>query len=243
MARRFFAGTNPIGRRLVWGAGDLKEFEIVAVTRDVKQRGPRYEPHMRFYLPYFQLPVVRNAWILASTHFLVRTAADPTALAPILRQLIPSEDPRLSVASLDIGRELVTRTLVQERMIAILLVAFGVLAVGLACLGLYGLIAYHVVHRTSDIGIRMALGAQRSHVLRVTMQRGLGWIAAGLAIGIPLALSASRAAQGLLFGLSATDPGALLGAAGLLAAMGMLAAYIPARRASRVDPLIALHGE
>jgi predicted permease len=244
MARLFFADANPIGRRLVWETGDVqKPLEIVAVTRDVKQSGPRNEPQPRFYLPYFQLPLVRENWVLASTRFLVRTAADPSALAPVLRQLIPSEDPRLSVASLDMGTQLVSRTLVQERMIALLLVAFGLLAIGLACLGLYGLIAYHVVQRTSEIGIRMALGAQRSQVLWTTLQRGLVWIAAGVAAGVPLALSASRVAQGLLFGLSPSDPGPLIGAAAVMSAMGLLAAYIPARRASRVDPLVALRHE
>jgi predicted permease len=244
MARLFFAGANPIGQRLAWDVGGgQREFEIVAVTHDVKQSGPRDEPHMRFYLPYLQLPVVRNTWIVASTRFLVRTAADPAALARILRQLMSSEDPRLSVASLDIGPELVSRTLVQERMVATLLVAFGVLAVGLACLGLYGLIAYHVVQRTSEIGIRMALGAQRGEVLWVMLRRALVWIAVGVAAGIPLALSASRVAQGLLFGLSSADPGPLIGAAGVMSALGLLAAYIPARRATRVEPMIALRCE
>jgi ABC-type antimicrobial peptide transport system permease subunit len=125
-------------------------------------------------------------------------------------------------------------------MVALLLVAFGVLAIGLACLGLYGLIAYHVVQRTSEIGIRMALGAPRGHVLRVTLRRCLGWVAAGVAIGIPLALSASRVAEGLLFGLDATDAFTLMAAAGVMSAMGLLAGYIPARRASRLDPLAAL---
>jgi ABC-type antimicrobial peptide transport system permease subunit len=209
----------------------------------VKHSGPRDESQPRFYLPYFQLPLVRNNWTLASVRFLVRTAGNPAALAPILRQLIPSEDPRLSVASLDIGTELVSRTLVQERMIATLLVAFGVVAVGLACLGLYGLIAYHVVQRTSEIGIRMALGAQRGHVLRMTLRRGFAWIGFGVAAGVPLALSAPRVAQGLVFGLSATDPAALIVAAGVMSAMGLLAAYLPARRASRLDPLVALRCE
>lgn len=244
MARQFFAGANPIGRRLLWDVGGVqKQFEIVAVTRDVKRSGPRDEPQLRFYLPYFQMPQVRPNWILASTRFLVRTAGDPMALAPSLRQLIPMEDPRLSVTSVDIGPELVGRTLVQERMVTTLLVAFGLLAVGLACLGLYGLIAYQVVQRTGEIGIRMALGAQRSHVLWMTVRRGLAWIATGIAVGIPLALSASHLAQGLLFGLSASDTGTLIGAAGLMSAMGLLAAYIPARLASRVDPLVALRSD
>ncbi len=173
----------------------------------------------------------------------MRTAGDPATLAPVLRERIRSEDPRLSVVSLDTGPELVSRTLVRERMLATLLVAFGALAVGLACLGLYGLIAYHVAQRTNEIGIRMALGAQRGDVLSAILRQGLGWIAAGIAVGIPLALSASRAAQGLLFGLSASDPGSLIGAAAVMSAMGLLAGYLPARRAMRVDPLIALRRE
>jgi predicted permease len=244
-ARRFFAGREAIGQRLVWGVGDAaKELEIVAVTGDVKPSGPRDEPEMRFYLPYLQMPAIRPNWVLASNRFIVRTAAEPSGLALALRQLIASEDPRLSIESVDIGSDLVGRTLVQERMIAMLLVAFGALAVGLASLGLYGLIAYHVVQRTSELGIRMALGASRGHVLWTTVRRGLAWIVAGIVIGSPLALSASRVAQGLLFGLTtATDTGVLIGAATVMSAMGLLAAYIPARRASRVDPLVALRAE
>jgi predicted permease len=244
MARLLFSGANPIGQRLVWGEGDgQKELEIVAITRDVKPSGPRDDPQVRFYLPYLQMPAIRPGWILASNRFVIRTAADPVGLAPALRQLIASEDPRLSIESVDVGTDLVSRTLVQERMIAMLLVAFGVLAVGLACLGLYGLIAYHVVQRTSELGIRMALGASRGQVLWVTLRRGLAWIAAGVMLGVPLALSASRVAQGLLFGLSATDVGVLIGAATVMSALGLLAAYVPARRASQVDPLIALRAE
>ncbi len=243
-ARRFFGGKDPIGQRLVWGEGDgHQELEIVAVTRDVKPSGPKDEPQMRFYLPYLQMPAIRPTWILASTRFVVRTAADPASLAPALRQLVPSVDPRLSIESIDLGTDLVSRTLVQERMIATLLVAFGLLAVGLACLGLYGLIAYHVVQRTSELGLRMALGASPRQVLWVTVRQGLAWIGAGVMCGIPLALSASRVAQGLLYGLSATDASVLIGAATVMSVMGLLAAYLPARRAARVDPLIALRAE
>ena len=189
------------------------------------------------------MPAIRPGWIMTRTRYLVRTGANPMTLAPVLRQLIPSEDPRLSVTSVVAGPELVSRALVQERMVATLLVAFGTLAAFLACLGLYGLIAYHVVQRTAEIGIRMALGAGRRQVLRVTLQRGLAWIALGVAAGIPLALGASRVAQGLLFGLRATDAATLTAAAGVMVAVGLLAAYIPARRASRIDPLAALRCE
>jgi ABC-type antimicrobial peptide transport system permease subunit len=173
----------------------------------------------------------------------MRTTASPSALAPLMRGVIASEDDRLSIARLDLGPDLVGRTLVQERMVAILLVAFGVLALGLACLGLYGLIAYDVTQRTSELGIRMALGAQRSDVLRIVMRRAIVWIAAGVALGVPLVFTSAGIARSLLFGLTPTDPMTLAGAVLVIAAMGILAAYIPARRATRVDPLVALRAE
>jgi predicted permease len=244
MARLFFGARNPVGRRLIWGDGNAPaELEIVAVTRDVKPSGPREEPQSRFYLPYFQMSGIRPNWTVASTRFVVRTAANPAALVPVLRQLIRSEDARLPIASLDVGPELVGRTLVRERAVATLLVVFGALAAGLACLGLYGLIAYQVVQRTGEIGIRMALGARPRHVLWTMVNLGLVWTAAGILIGVPLTLVASRLARGLLFGLSATDPGVLIGAAGSMAAMAVVAAYLPARRALRVDPVVALRAE
>ncbi|HEY7500600.1 MAG TPA: ABC transporter permease [Vicinamibacterales bacterium] len=239
MSRVFFQGADPIGRHLVWGVGG-PELEIVAVVRDVKQSGPKTEAQSRFYLPYYQLTRVRPSWVLASTLFFVRTAARPVAFAPELRRVIQSEDPRLSIARLEIGPELVSRTLVQERMVAVLLVTFGALAAGLACLGLYGLIAYDVARRTNEIGIRMALGARPGQVRALMLRRALVWISAGVGAGVPLALSTSRVAQNLLFGLSPTDTATLVVAAIVISAMGLIAAYIPARRASRVDPLIAL---
>jgi predicted permease len=243
-ARRFFGGTDPIGRRLVWGvAGSQAPFEIVAVTRDIKHIGPRDEAQLRFYLPYLQLPAVRPNWILTSTRFIVRTAAEPAALASGLRQLVQSEDPRLSVTSIDAGTELASRTLVRERLIALLLVAFGALAAGLACLGLYGLIAYQVAQRTGEIGIRLALGAQRHDVIWVVLRRAVAWIAAGVVVGVPLALSVSRVAESFLFGLSATDLRTLAGAAIVMVVMGLLAGFIPARRATRIDPMISLRAE
>ena len=238
MARRFFGDANPVGKRLLWG--DTGSLEIVAVTGGVRHSGPRDEVQMRFYLPLFQLPQIRSNWIPASSRLVVRTAADPAAIAPVLRQAVAAEEPRLSVASVDAGPDLVTRTLVQERLVATLLAAFGALAAGLACLGLYGLMAYQAVQRTSEIGIRMALGAPPDAVLRAILGQGLAWIAAGVAVGAPLALSGSRLAGNLLFGLSPADPGTLAGAAAVMALLGLLAGYIPARRASRVDPAVAL---
>jgi predicted permease len=243
MAQRLFPGANPIGRRLIWGDEKMTDFEVIAVVRDIKHTGPRDERHLRFYLPYNQLSNTRSSWDLASVLFLVRAVADPAPMLPVLHRAIASEDARLSVSDAYVAPELIDRALVQERMIAKLSFAFGVLAVGLACIGLYGLIGYHVVQRTSEIGIRIALGAQRAQVLWATLRRAFIWTAAGIALGVPLALTASRAAESLLFGLNPMDVMTLGAAAAIMLALGGLAAFIPARRASRVDPLVALRYE
>jgi predicted permease len=240
MARQFFAGTSPIGRRLVWGDANRTDFEVIAVVRDVKQSGPREMPQLRFYLPYAQLSKTRPSWQIVSVRFLVRTVADPDTMVRTLERAIMAENARLSVDRVTMGPELVERVLVQERMIATLSVAFGVIGVGLACIGLYGLIGYHVVQRTSEIGIRMALGAQRSQVLWGTLRQSLVWTAAGIALGVPIALIAARVAESLLFGLSATDTATLGGAAVVMLVFGVVAACIPARRAAHVDPIVAL---
>jgi predicted permease len=244
MARRFFSGIDPIGRRLQWGSGDNQEaLQVVAVVRDVKQSSAREVPALRFYFPYFQLPIVRPNWMVASTRYLVRTSADGSTVAGSLRQLVAAEDSRLSVTGVDLGANLVNRTLVRERLLASLLVAFGALAIGLACLGVYGLIAYDVVQRTSEIGIRMALGSQRDALLWAMLRPAVTWIAIGVGIGLPLALATARAARSQLFGLSPADPRVLAGSVILMLVLGLLAALIPARRAMRVDPLVALRSE
>jgi predicted permease len=243
MARGFFAGANPIGRRLVWGDDNPRELEIIAVARDVKQRSPRDEPELRFYLPYRQLSVTRPSWSLASVQFMVRTAADPAAMLATLIRAVSLEDGGLSVSHAYVAPELIDRGLVQERMIAKLSIAFGVLAVALACIGLYGLIGYQIVQRTNEIGIRIALGAQRRQVLWATLRRALVWTFAGIVLGIPLAVVASRTVESLLFGLSPMDVITLGAAAAIMLVLGALATFIPARRASRVDPLVALRYE
>jgi predicted permease len=244
LARLFFRDANPIGRRLLWGVGDTtRTLGIVAVVPDVKQGGAREEPRPQVYLPYLQLPAISPNWILPSTRVLVRTATNPAALASDVRQLILSENARMSVMSVDIGIDLVSRTLVRERMLATLLVTFAALAVGLACLGLYGLIAYQVAQRTSEIGVRMALGAASRDVVWEMARAAFIWIIAGIAIGVPLAVAASRAAQTLLFGLSPTDAGTLVGAVGVMLVLGLVAGYLPARRVARIDPAVALRSE
>jgi predicted permease len=238
LSRLFFGAGNPIGRRLTWNGTEF--LHVVGVVADVQQGGPRADALPRFYLAYPQLPRIRPGWALGSTKFIVRTASGAGPLAPVLRQVALSYDPQLSIAGVTTGAQLVGRTLVGERMVASLLVAFGSLALGLACLGIYGLIAYLVVQRTNEIGLRIALGAQRHQVLWLMARRSLVWIGAGLALGAPLALAAAKGAASLMFGVSPMDPATLVAAALVLLTMGMVAALMPSRRALNVDPLAAL---
>ena len=154
-----------------------------------------------------------------------------------------SYGPQMSVTGVTTGTELVERTMVGERMVTWLLVGFGLLAMGLACLGVYGLIAYLIVQRTAEIGLRIALGAQRTDVLWLLLRRSLFWIGAGIVLGAPLALAAARGAATLVFGVNPMDPATLAGAALVMVVMGIVAALIPSRRALNVDPLAALRAE
>ena len=240
MARRYFGRSNPLGRRMLWGVGKTQgEMEIIAVVRDVKQRSPRDEAELRFYVPYLQHP----ARELASVRFIVRTSGSPEAVLDRVQQTIRSEDPRLSIGSIDIVTDLVDRTLVRERMIATLSAAFGVLAVALACVGLYGLVSYRVVRRTSEIGVRMAFGAARCSVLWMIVRQDLALVAAGIAAGVPLALAASGLTQSLLFGVAASDSATIVAATLAIVLAGFLAGFVPAWRAMRIEPAAALRHE
>jgi len=240
MARRYFGDGSPLGRRMLWGVGDkAQQMHVIAVVRDVKQRTPRDEAELRFYVPYLQHPERE----LASARFIVRTTAPPETVLDRLRQTIRSEDRRLSIGGIDIVTDLVDRTLVRERMIATLSAGFGVLAVALACVGLYGLMAYRVARRTSEIGVRMAFGAGRRTVLWMIVRQDLALIGAGVVVGVPLALAASRWTQSLLFGVAAGDSATLLAAILAITAAGVFAGFGPAWRAARIEPATALRHE
>ena len=236
MARRFFGDQNPLGRTLLWGPpGESRHLEIVGVSRDVKQHNPRDRADLRFYVPYFQ-----QDSDLESVRFLVRAAMDPSALVTPARQAIRAEDPSLSIERIDTGPALVDRTLVQERMLALLSAAFTGLAMLLACIGLYGLMAYRVMQRTSEIGVRLALGATRGQVLRMVLRHDLTWIALGAAIGGPSALALCRFVRSVLFGIDAASPATIVVPIGVMLTSGLIAGLGPALRAARIDPAASL---
>jgi predicted lysophospholipase L1 biosynthesis ABC-type transport system permease subunit len=209
------------------------------VVRDVRLRGPRDPIRLRFYIPFAQA----SETDLSSVRFLVRTTASADAILIGLREAVRAEDRTLPIVSLETGSILVERALVQERMIATLAAAFGALALGLACVGLYGLMAYRVVQRTSELGIRMALGARRSQLFRLVISDAVRMIVTGAAIGLPIALATSRFVSSMLFGLTPTDLLTTAGALTVLTMTGLLAAFVPASRATKVNPLTALRSE
>jgi ABC-type antimicrobial peptide transport system permease subunit len=175
--------------------------------------------------------------------FEVRTAGDPQALVPIIRNTIAQIDPNLPLRDVSTQSQQIDRLLFQERLVARLSGFFGVLALLLACIGLYGLLAYEVARRTREVGIRMALGAQARDVLRLVVRQGLSLVAVGTALGVALAVGLTRYLKSMLYDVRATDPLTLFVVALLPVAVAAVACFLPARRATEVDPLVALRHE
>jgi predicted permease len=236
----YFGSQNPIGRHVTDEFPDTRAtFEIVGVAKNARDHRVKGEVERRFYIPFFR----GLGEIPGSAYYEIRTVADPTSLLPMVRRKVQEINEALPITSASALATLVDRSITRERMIARVSAFFGVLALLLAAIGLYGVLSYATARRTREIGIRMALGAPggriRSGVLRETMTL----VAIGVAIGIPAALACSRLVRSALFGLEPTDPGTLAVAVLVIVVVALVAGYLPARRASRVDPLAALRCE
>ncbi|HXJ91932.1 MAG TPA: ABC transporter permease [Terriglobia bacterium] len=238
MAQRYFPGGSPIGRRFGVG-GDPKhanDIEVVGVVKDAKHESLRERPFPAAYFPYTQR--------IGYYNFLeVRYLGDPKAIIAEVRHAAAEVDRSLPVTYQNTLADQVDRSVAGQALIARLSAFFGLLAVFLACIGIYGLMAYAVTRRTSEIGIRMALGAGRSRVLWMVMRESLIMVGLGLVIGLPVALAAESLVSKMLFGLKPADPLSLMGAAVLLLAFAVVAGYLPARKASLVDPMVAVRYE
>ncbi len=236
--RRFFKDGRAIGRHMKQGGAKTKpDIEIVGVVRDSKNNSLREKTTPFFYFPYLQIK--RNVGI----SFVVRTKGNETAAASSVRNAMHEMDANLPLENLGWMTTRIEDSVFLDRLIALLASAFGVLATILAGVGLYGVIAYLTLRRTSEIGIRMALGATQGNILWLVMKEVSLLIAGGLAVGIPCMLLASRLIESELFGIHANDPLMLFSAALVLSSIALLAGYIPARRAMRIEPLQALRNE
>jgi predicted permease len=239
MARYYFPKDSPIGKRFGWGRPETSgQIEIVGLVKDAKYDNLRTSPPRTIYMPLFQAPDQRRPMT-----FEVRTVGNPTSMIAAVRHAIQSIDKDLLVFDVKTQAEQVNESLTQERLIATLSSFFGLLALLLACVGLYGLMSYTVLRRTNEIGIRVALGAQPGDILWLVLGETMLLILAGVAIVVPIALAATRLVSTFLFGLTPTDSTTITIATLLLIAVAALAGYLPARRASRVDPMVALRYE
>ncbi len=236
LAQLYFPNQNPIGKRINPGVGvtGVKPLrEIIGVTRSVRHRGLEKEPRPEYYLPQAQAP----DFVLTTV---VRTAGDPLAIVGAVRNEVRALDSELPVYSVKTLDQYFAESVAQPRFNTLLLALFAGVAMILTAVGLYGVIAYSVEQRTREIGVRMALGAQTGDVLRLIVGQGMKLAMLGVAIGLVTALALTRLMKGLLFGVSASDPLTFAVITLLLMLVALLACWIPARRATKVDPMIAL---
>ena len=239
LAKRFWKG-SPLGRRVNPGFGDPKVWcTIVGVVEDTKNAGMDKPAGPELYLQVRQVA----DFLGGNMNYVVRTSTDSLAIESSIRSVVREMDPSLPVYNLKTMNDVVSKSMVQPRFLALLLATFSGIALFLAAIGIYGVMAYSVAQRTQEIGVRMALGAQPLHVLRLIFGQSLMMLLIGTAIGLAGAFALTRLMSTLLFGVTATDPLTYVSVVGILTFVALLACYIPARRAAKVDPLIALRYE
>ena len=246
--RKLLPNQDPIGKR--FGFGDPRnagDFEIVGVVEDAKYEDAREPAYKTFFLPFLQMEKDPKLTFMIGSHYIgdieLRVAGQPQNLEPAVRRTLADIDPNLNVLNVITLQEQLTRNFNQDRLIARLTELFGLLALLLACVGLYGVTAYSVARRTGEIGIRMALGANRSNVVGMVLRGVLAQLGLGLVAGLPVALAGGRLLSSQLYGVKSHDPLIVASAVIVLAASALLAGLVPARRAASIEPMRALRTE
>ncbi|HZE56228.1 MAG TPA: ABC transporter permease [Chthoniobacterales bacterium] len=236
LARKFFPGQDPIGQQLIVSWEPQVADEIIGVVGDIKETALEQEPNPAIYWPHPREPY-------PFMNFVIRAAIDPTTLSAAAAREIHALDPDQPVADVRTLDQVVAKSIARPRFNALLLAIFAGVALVLASVGIYGVMNYSATQRTQEIGIRMALGAKPGDILRLVVGHGMKLTAAGIVIGVIASLALTRVMSNLLFGVTATDLPTFVGVSAVLTAVALLANYIPARRATRVNPVVALRYE
>ena len=245
LARTFFRGESPIGRRMRPSAppsANVPWFTVVGVLKDVKQGGVDKKTGTELYFDVEQSYKVNGAMPNAM-NLVLRTSIAPQALSASIHRAVEGLDPSLPVVRLQTMDDVFADAIGRPRLLAQLLGVFAGLALLLAAIGAYGVLSYMVTERRREIGIRMALGADRRSVLRLVLSQGLGLTLVGVVGGLAVAFAMNRVLASLLFGVRPSDPATIVGVIGLIATVALIACYLPARSATRVDPMIVLRDE
>ena len=242
MAKKYFRGENPIGKQVGVGPAKVPMRTIIGVVADIKHASLREDSDPEMFVPYTQNEI--RVWPSMQTmQFAVRTRTDQTAITESVRQAVHAIDPDLPVAKFATLATLVDISMTAGRFSMLLVGSFGFLALVLASIGMYGVISYSVMQRTPEIGVRMALGAQRSQIFLMILRQASRLAAAGIVVGLITALGATRLMTRFLYGVQPADPMTFAAVSLLLAGIAFLACYLPARRAMKVDPMVALRYE
>jgi putative ABC transport system permease protein len=234
LARRYFAGEDPLGQRLLAGWTSRESYEIIGIVGDVRHRGLESGLRQTLYFPSLRL---------GYANLVIRTANDPVSLAAAVRREVAAIDPNQPVANIKTMERWVSESVAQPRFRTLLLGLFSAAALLLAMVGIYGVMSYAVSQRTHELGVRMALGARAGDALRLVIRQGMKLALAGVAIGLAAAFALTRLIKDLLFGVQATDPMTFATVSLLLTGVALAACYLPARRATKVDPMVALRHE
>jgi predicted permease len=233
LASQVFPNEDPIGKRLLLSMSD-EPFEIIGIAGDIRHRALEDDPFPAMYMPTYA-----TGWM----NVVIRTQADPTALAAAVRKEVLAIDPDQPLSDVKTMEKWLETSVAAQRYRTALLGLFALLALVLASTGIYGVMSYSVAQRTHEIGVRMALGARQLDVLKLVVRQGMGLVLIGVALGLVGAIALTRVMSTLLFGVGAKDPLTMVVVATLLSSVAFVACYIPARRATKVDPLVALRYE